>query len=143
MLRDRNGELKKMSDLRSTATARSTTFISVLLVSTAFSAPAFAQIETVVVTAEKKSEDIQTVPVAVTALSGADLKAKQITTFKDLQFNVPNLTFSKDGLGGGRFTIRGIGPASLAPVSLFMATASIRKIPTRRPELTLTFSRSR
>jgi outer membrane receptor protein involved in Fe transport len=81
---------------------------SVLLVSTAFTAPAFAQIETVVVTAERKAEDIQTVPVAVTALTGTDLKAKQVNSFRDLQFHVPSVTYTKSNFGGAQFQIRGI-----------------------------------
>src|SRR5262249_45062418 len=81
---------------------------SALLMSTAFTAPAFAQIETVVVTAERKAEDIQTVPIAVTALTGSDLKAKQVYSFKDLQFHVPSVTFTKSNFGGAQFQIRGI-----------------------------------
>jgi outer membrane receptor protein involved in Fe transport len=77
-------------------------------VSTAFTVPAFAQIETVVVTAERKAEDIQSVPVAVTALTGADLKAKQVTNFRDLQFHVPSVTYTKHQFGGAQFQIRGI-----------------------------------
>ena len=90
-------------------------FLSALLVTTAFTVPAFAQIETVVVTAEKKSEDIQTVPIAVTSISGDELKQKEIVTFKDLQYNVPNLTFAKSALGGGVVTLRGIGQAAGDP----------------------------
>jgi len=97
-----------MSSLRSAGTVRSATFISALLVSTAFTAPAFAQIETVVVTAERKAEDIQSVPVAVTALTGTDLKAKQVTNFRDLQFHVPSVTYTKHQFGGAQFQIRGI-----------------------------------
>jgi outer membrane receptor protein involved in Fe transport len=85
------------------------------MLSAAFTVPAFAQVEVVVVTAEKKAEDLQTVPIAVTALSGDALKAKQIDTFKDLQYNVPNLTFHKTGLGNGQITIRGIGQAAGDP----------------------------
>ncbi|MBL6937612.1 MAG: TonB-dependent receptor plug domain-containing protein [Alphaproteobacteria bacterium] len=83
-------------------------FVSALLVSTAFTVPAFAQIETVVVTAERKAEDIQTVPVAVTALTGADLKAKQVYSYRDLQFHVPSVTYTKSNFGGAQFQIRGI-----------------------------------
>jgi iron complex outermembrane receptor protein len=90
-----------MTVVRSISTIRSAAIINALLVSTALTTPAFAQIETVIVTAEKKAEDIQTVPIAITALSGNDLKTKQISQFKDLQFNVPNMTFTKDGLGSG------------------------------------------
>src|SRR6201999_1165533 len=87
---------------------QSAKLVSALLVTTAFTAPAFAQIETVVVTAERKAEDIQTVPVAVTALTGADLKAKQVNSSKDLQFHVPSVTFTKSNFGGAQFQIRGI-----------------------------------
>ena len=76
--------------------------------STAFTVPAFAQIETVVVTAERKAEDIQTVPIAVTALTGADLKSKQVNSFRDLQFHVPSVTYTKSNFGGAQFQIRGI-----------------------------------
>ncbi|MEI9886005.1 MAG: TonB-dependent receptor [Rhizomicrobium sp.] len=78
--------------------------------------PAFAQIETVIVTAEKKAEDIQTVPIAVTAFSSADLQSKQIKSFNDIQFNMPSLTFTKTSLGGtgGSIAIRGIGPGVIA-----------------------------
>ena len=83
-------------------------FIAALLVSTAFTVPAFAQIETVVVTAERKAEDIQTVPIAVTALTGTDLKSKQVNSFRDLQFHVPSVTYTKSNFGGAQFQIRGI-----------------------------------
>ena len=83
-------------------------FAAALLVTTAFTAPAFAQIETVVVTAERKAEDIQTVPVAVTALTGTDLKAKQVNSFRDLQFHVPSVTYTKSNFCGAQFQIRGI-----------------------------------
>jgi len=76
--------------------------------STAFTVPAFAQIETVVVTAERKAEDIQTVPIAVTALTAADLKSKQVDSFRDLQFHVPSVTYTKSNFGGAQFQIRGI-----------------------------------
>ena len=87
---------------------RPLTVLNAVLLTTAFAAPAFAQIETVVVTAERKAEDIQTTPIAVTALTGADLKAKQVTSFKDLQFHVPSVTFTKSNFGGAQFQIRGI-----------------------------------
>ena len=90
------------------ANFKSGKFLSALLVTTAFTIPAYAQIETVVVTAERKAEDIQTVPVAVTALTSADLKAKQVNSFRDLQFHVPSVTYTKSNFGGAQFQIRGI-----------------------------------
>ena len=89
---------------------RSLTFTSVLLLSTALAAPAFAQIEEVVVTAQKRTEDIQTVPIQITAFSTQDLSTKQIQTFDDLQYNVPNVTYARSNFGGGAdIQIRGIG----------------------------------
>jgi iron complex outermembrane recepter protein len=100
-----------MPALRPVVTVRSATFISALLMSTAFTTAAYAQIETVIVTAERKAEDIQTVPIAVSAFTNADLQSHQITTFRDLQFSVPNVTVSNANFGSANFQIRGIGSA--------------------------------
>ncbi|MBS0472397.1 MAG: TonB-dependent receptor plug domain-containing protein [Proteobacteria bacterium] len=97
-----------MPELRSVAAKRTGTFIGALLLTTAFTAPAFAEIEIVTVTTERKVENIQTTPVAVTALSGADLKTKQVNSFRDLQFHVPSVTYTKSNFGGAQFQIRGI-----------------------------------
>ncbi len=94
--------------------SRSLTFIGSLLLSTAIAAPAFAQIEEVVVTAQKKAEDIQSVPIAVSAFGSGDLAAHQIAEFKDLQFAVPSVTFSKGNFGTSNFQIRGIGSGAVA-----------------------------
>jgi outer membrane receptor protein involved in Fe transport len=103
-----------MSSLRGAAGVRPLTLLSALLMSAAFTAPAFAQIETVVVTAEKKAEDVQSVPIAVSAYSAQDLAAHQIQQFKDLQFSTPNVSFTKTNFTGADFQIRGIGIAAVA-----------------------------
>lgn len=94
-------------------TSRSFTITSALLLSTALAAPAFAEIEEVVVTAQKRSEDIQAVPIAVSAFSSQDLAAHQIEGAKDLQFSVPNVTFTHGNFGPSNFQIRGIGSAAV------------------------------
>ncbi|HLY06396.1 MAG TPA: TonB-dependent receptor [Rhizomicrobium sp.] len=88
---------------------RSLLFLNAALLASAIAAPAFAQIETVVVTAQKRSEDIQTVPIAITAFSAQDLAARQIYQFKDLQFSTPSVTYSKGNFTSSDFSIRGIG----------------------------------
>ncbi|MDE2133563.1 MAG: TonB-dependent receptor plug domain-containing protein [Alphaproteobacteria bacterium] len=75
----------------------------------AFTVPAYAQIETVVVTAEKKAENVQSVPISLTALTGEDLSSRQINTFQDLQFNVPSVTNTKTNFTSSNLEIRGIG----------------------------------
>ena len=70
------------------------------------------QIETVVVTAEKRSETVQTVPAAISAISGADLDSRGIDTVNDLQFAVPS--FHAGTLTGSTgITIRGVGATTV------------------------------
>jgi iron complex outermembrane recepter protein len=94
---------------RSLGTGASLTFIGALLVTTSFTVPAYAQIETVVVTAEKRAEDIQSVPIAVTAYTAADMAAHQVNGFKDIQFSTPNVSYTKTNFTSSNFQIRGIG----------------------------------
>ena len=69
-------------------------------------------LEEVVVTAQKRSESVQDVPLAVTALSAAALQARGISSPQDLQFSVPGLTITGTELGQAKVTIRGVGYAS-------------------------------
>src|ERR1700748_2319125 len=94
---------------RSLGTTQSLTFIGALLVTTAFTVPAYAQIETVIVTAQKKAEDIQSVPIAVTAYTAQDMAAHQVNGFKDIQFSTPNVSYTKTNFTSSNFQIRGIG----------------------------------
>jgi len=50
-----------------------------------------ASLEEVIVTAQRRSEDLQRVPVALTALSALDLQQRQLDTLSDLQYAAPNL----------------------------------------------------
>ncbi|HEY0300841.1 MAG TPA: TonB-dependent receptor plug domain-containing protein, partial [Rhizomicrobium sp.] len=78
---------------------------------TLLSTAAFGQIEIVTVTAEKRAENIQTVPIAITAVTGAQLSAAQVRDFNDLQQIAPSLLVST-GSGdttGGLVRIRGVG----------------------------------
>ncbi len=74
-----------------------------------FPLAATAAIEEIVVTAQKRAESVQDVPISVSAFDSDALAARQIDTFGDLQFNVPNVSFSKGNFTGTNFQIRGIG----------------------------------
>ncbi len=76
--------------------------------------PAMAQIEEIIVTSQKREQSIQSIPISVTAFDASALESKQIDSFSDLQFNTPNVTFSKTNFTGSNFTIRGIGSAAIA-----------------------------
>jgi iron complex outermembrane receptor protein len=75
---------------------------------------AAAGVETVVVTSSKIKGDIQTVPIAITALSQEQLTSRQIAGGPDLVKEVPNLTFSKTNFTGYNIQIRGIGTQAIS-----------------------------
>ena len=77
-------------------------------------AHAAASVETVVVTSSKIKGDIQTVPIAITALSQEQLTSRQIAGGPDLVKEVPNLTFSKTNFTGYNIEIRGIGTQAIS-----------------------------
>ena len=69
------------------------------------------ELEAITVTAEKRSQSEQTVPLSMTTFSGAALQEKSINTFFDYATKVPNLAFAPtgDGVGTARtVSIRGI-----------------------------------
>jgi len=68
----------------------------------------------VVVTASRTTENIQTVPAAVSALSGADLEKKEILQVSDLQQATPSLSITSAALTQN-VNIRGIGLSSGNP----------------------------
>jgi len=69
------------------------------------------ELETITVTAEKRSESEQSVPLSLTTFSSAALQEKSINNFFDYATKVPNLAFAPtgDGVGTARtVSIRGI-----------------------------------
>jgi iron complex outermembrane receptor protein len=71
-------------------------------------------LEEVVVTAERRSEDVQTTPIALTAVSGADLAANQEISIADLQVAAPSFSVNTAGQYQS-INIRGIGNAAVNP----------------------------
>jgi iron complex outermembrane receptor protein len=66
----------------------------------------------IIVTAQKRSERLQNVPIAITALSGDQLEQRQIRRVEDLVTSVPNLQVtSPAGEGLPVFALRGISMA--------------------------------
>ncbi|MGA1218049.1 MAG: hypothetical protein ACO3VD_08720, partial [Pseudomonadales bacterium] len=51
-------------------------------------------IEEVIVSAQRRQESIQDVPIAVSAFSGTMLEDRQIINTSDLQMNTPNVSFT-------------------------------------------------
>lgn len=66
-------------------------------------------VQTLVVTAQRKEEAIQDVPIAVSAFSADTLKNQQITGGGDLLRAIPNVNSARGNFGGFNFQVRGIG----------------------------------
>jgi len=66
-------------------------------------------IQEIIVTAQRQSQRLQDVPIAVSAFSAQTLERQQIKTTSDLQLSLPNVTFTKTNFTTSSFTIRGIG----------------------------------
>ena len=86
----------------------SASIASTLVASTALaqSGPVF---EEVIVTAEKRSESLQDLSQAVTALTAADVEDRQLTSFVDLSAIAPGVNVAKNEGFKTVITIRGIG----------------------------------
>ncbi len=84
-------------------------------------APSATGVEEIVVTAQRRDETVQSVPMTVQALSGATLSALNITTFDDVLKFTPNVSFSNNGPGQGEIYMRGLsagGSGSQSSASL-------------------------
>lgn len=99
---------------------------SCLATSLVYAAPAYAQdaggeaveqaqggITTIVVTARKREESVQDVPVAVTAISGEVIERRDITSIEKIAAATPNLNVGRASNGSAaQITLRGIGSSS-------------------------------
>lgn len=65
-------------------------------------------LEEVVVTAQKRSENIQDVAIAITAMSAEMLEGARIETTQDLQLAVPGLVYNQSG-ARAQLYLRGVG----------------------------------
>ena len=92
-------------------------------------AAAASSVETVVVTSSKIKGDIQTVPIAITALSQEQLTSRQIAGGPDLVKEVPNLTFSKTNFSGYTIQIRGIGTQAISVTTDPAVAVALNDIP--------------
>ena len=80
------------------------------------------QAEELIVTARKREERLQDIPVAVSAFSQSDLLALQVRSTDQLDHITPNLTFSSSGAFAGteaaaQVFIRGVGQRDYLPVT--------------------------
>jgi len=78
----------------------------------AYAQEASGALEEIIVTAQKRAENIQDVPIAVSAFSAESLEEQRLDGAYDLQNAVPNLVFSGGTGSTPNFNIRGVGSAN-------------------------------
>ncbi len=89
--------------------------IFLLLSSSILSFPSFAQLDTVLVTAQKKTELLQKVPLAVSSFNSKQINAYRIWNIKDISGIIPNVYSADPGDGRDVTAIRGIATTSYDP----------------------------
>jgi iron complex outermembrane receptor protein len=72
------------------------------------SLPDLDSLEEILVTATKREESLQKIPLSVTAISGQDLEDRNAVKFDDYARGVPDLSFTDLGNGRARIAIRGV-----------------------------------
>jgi outer membrane receptor protein involved in Fe transport len=70
-------------------------------------------IQEVVVTAQRRSENVQDVPIAIQAFSGETLQQLNVTTFEDLIKHLPNVSGGSQGPGQVQIFMRGMSSGSV------------------------------
>ncbi len=86
-------------------------FVQISLISNSL----FAQLDTVIVTAQKKNELLQKVPLAVSSLNSLQINAYGIWNTKDISGLIPNVYSADPGDGRDVTAIRGIATTSYDP----------------------------
>lgn len=114
---DRDARVAMFLDLRRMTTRKSAAVTGVSLLAMACASPAFAQadnpqpaaLDVIVVTAQKYEELVNTVPMSITTVTGADLDNLGIDEPRDLGKITPAFHYADSYVGSPIFTLRGVG----------------------------------
>ena len=87
--------------------ARALLLAAALVISATAAAQGF--LEEIVVTAQKRSENLQDVPMSISALDAEALEAARVEKIGELALRIPNLSYSTFSSGRSELTVRGIG----------------------------------
>ncbi|MCT2533927.1 TonB-dependent receptor [SAR92 clade bacterium H231] len=100
-------------------------------------ATAQGRIDEIIVTASKREQSLQDVPMSVAALTGENLKVQGITDLQSLSLAVPGLMVAESGSFQRRISIRGIGNTfgSSSLVGMYIDETSVASIPDNQLDL--------
>jgi outer membrane receptor protein involved in Fe transport len=102
----------RLSDVRAPINRSHAALFAALLLcvgATAFASDDSTDLDTIVVTANKRTENINNVGLTISVLSGAELQERQINSLQDIANAVPGLTFATSHSNTPILTLRGVG----------------------------------
>lgn len=73
------------------------------------------QLAAIIVTAEKRVENVQTVPIAMNVIQGSDLASRGIQSADDIAKFLPNISMQSQSSFASGITIRGVGSSDIHP----------------------------
>src|SRR5215469_4238464 len=95
------------------------------------------QLEEIIVTAQKRSEDLQSVPVPVSVVTAEDLQNEHVFEASQLQYLIPSLQQESvnNQVGATNFFIRGVGTAIYGPAVESSVSTVIDDVAMARPAM--------
>jgi iron complex outermembrane receptor protein len=106
--RARSGTSVSIDLIRAFVAASAVTAILLGSPSASLAADASDQLEEIVVTAEKRSETVQTTPISITAITGDQLAAQGLASVEDVAGYIPGISMRSAGPGQTEFEMRGL-----------------------------------
>ena len=82
---------------------------TILISAFLIAAPASAQLEEIIVTAQKREQSLQDVPISISALTGAQFDLFNVARADDLEFVFANVGTNRNSGGNTGISIRGVG----------------------------------
>ncbi|MBT3623042.1 MAG: TonB-dependent receptor plug domain-containing protein, partial [Gammaproteobacteria bacterium] len=123
-------------------TARTLLQLSLLSAAVINTVPVFAEsgavLEEIIVTAQRREQNLQEVPVSVTAFSGANLEQRNIKSATEYLSLTPGVSFTEDGQSGSRglgIAVRGINNlvsgenAFVNSIGIYLDEFSVASVP--------------
>ncbi len=95
--------------------------VAALVIAAGLSTPAFAQqvpqseaaaLDDIIVTAQRREQSLQDVPIAVTAFNAETLERTAATGISDIAAKAPGVTLTQFNIGEPQLYIRGVGTTS-------------------------------
>jgi iron complex outermembrane receptor protein len=99
--------------------------------STPDTGPVEGRLPQIIVTAEKRNQRAQDIPLSVSVVSAADIERSGARDFDDVLLSIPGVSYSATESGLSRYSIRGISTAASSPtVGIYLDDVSVLTIGT-------------